>query len=50
MITSENDGETKQYGALMVFLNFLYSHVLNVTRMSTIYSLSMFRYFQGDNE
>jgi len=45
-----NDRETEQYGTLVVFLNFLYSCILNVTRMSIIYSLSMYRYFQGDNE
>ena len=45
-----NDHETEQYGVLVVFLSFLYSCILNVTRMSTIYSLSIFWYFQGDNE
>jgi len=45
-----NDGETEQYGALVVSFFFAYSRIVYVTRMNTIYSLSMYRYFQSDNE
>ena len=32
-----NDGETEQYGALVVFLNLIYLRIVYVTRMSKIF-------------
>ena len=47
MITGVSKRETKQYGRVVIFLNFAYLHIVYVTSIDIIYPLSMYSDFQS---